>query len=75
MKREERTAQLDAEILICAKREGKLTGYRLVQLIKAPEATIRYRLRRLTEMGKLDCNETWKSKVYSLPKEEQICEQ
>mgnify|MGYP003596178279 CR=1 FL=1 len=67
MKSEE-SRQLDAEILLLVKKEGSITGYGIVKSLEAPPMTIRYKLKRLVEKGKLDCHEDSNAKVYSIPK-------
>jgi DNA-binding transcriptional regulator PaaX len=64
----QKTAQDDAEIVGVVKQRGKITGYGVVTSVKMPETTVRYRLRRLVEMGKLDCHDDGRTKTYSLPK-------
>ena len=67
MKSEE-SRQLDAEILHLVKAEGPITGYGVVKSLAAPPMTIRYKLKRLVEKGKLDCREGYRVKFYTIPK-------
>jgi hypothetical protein len=40
----------------------------VIKCTQAPKNTVLYKLKRLVELGELDCQEARKGKVYSLPK-------
>jgi DNA-binding Lrp family transcriptional regulator len=67
MTHENKTALLDAEIINCIAGVGKATQRQVSKNILAPEATVRYRLRKLVENGRLDCTETRLSKIFTIP--------
>jgi len=60
--------QLDAEIKQCIANHGSISGYCVIKCTQAPKNTVLYKLKRLVELGELDCQEARKGKVYSLPK-------
>ena len=64
----DRSKQLDAEIKQCIANHGPISGYCVIKCTQAPKNTVLYKLKRLVELGELDCQEARKGKVYSLPK-------
>ena len=64
----EESKQLDAEIKLCIANHGPISGYCVIKCTQAPKNTVLYKLKRLVELGELDCQEARKGKVYSLPK-------
>lgn len=64
----DRSKQLDEEIKLCIANHGPISGYCVIKCTQAPKNTVLYKLKRLVELGELDCKEARKGKVYSLPK-------
>ena len=64
----DRSKQLDAEIKQCIANHGPISGYCVIKCTQAPKNTVLYKLKRMVELGELDCQEARKGKVYSLPK-------
>jgi hypothetical protein len=64
----EESKQLDAEIKLCIANHGPISGYCVIKCTQAPKNTVLYKLKRMVELGELDCQEARKGKVYSLPK-------
>jgi len=63
----DRSKQLDAEIKQCIANRGPISGYCVIKCTQAPKNTVLYKLKRMVELGELDCQEARKGKVYSLP--------
>ena len=63
----DQSEQLDAEIKLCISKHGPISGYCVIKCTGAPKNTILYQLKRLVELGELDCHEARKGKTYSLP--------
>ena len=59
--------QLDAEIKLCIEKNGPISGYGIIKCVQAPPMTVRFKLKRMVELGELDCQDARKGKVYSLP--------
>ena len=64
----QQSKQLDAEIKLCIAKHGQMSGYCVIKCTQAPKNTVLYKLKRLVELGELDCQEARKGKVYSLHK-------
>ena len=64
----DRSKQLDEEIKLCIANHGPISGYCVIKCTQAPKNTVLYKLKRMVELGELDCQEARKGKVYSLPK-------
>ena len=65
---QDQSKQLDAEIKLCISKHGQMSGYCVIKCTQAPKNTVLYKLKRLVELGELDCQEARKGTVYSLPK-------
>jgi len=60
--------QLCAEIVHCIAINGRLVGKDVVELVNAPESTIRWHLRAMVKDGRLDCTDDGYRKYYTVPK-------